>query len=267
MNEEDIEKIVYLDLYEILDISKDSYDKKKLKKNYKKLVLVLHPDKKGGDSEAFELVNLAYSILKDKTFKKLYDKKRKEHLNSRDFNDLKSDNTMQFISSIPDDEDSAKINFKILEEQLNKKHNFDEKDLNAISSSEMSKRLQNLNFSRGTFDENYKNTVQKVHYNKEDFNTAFINQASRDTQNNTEIIAYNSQNSQISKYTSINNFDLYSDKGASTKTYSSLDKAFNNQVPSNVTNSYNSHNYVTNEDIQEYNRRMSQHLTDIRRNN
>ena len=32
MNEDDIEKIVYLDLYEILDISKDSYDKKKLKK-------------------------------------------------------------------------------------------------------------------------------------------------------------------------------------------------------------------------------------------
>ena len=108
--------------------------------------------------------------------------------------------TMQFISSIPDDEDSAKINFKILEEQLNKKHNFDEKDLNAISSSEMSKRLQNLNFSRGTFDENYKNTVQKVHYNKEDFNTAFINQASRDTQNNTEIIAYNSQNANIKIY-------------------------------------------------------------------
>ena len=142
MNEDDIEKISYLDLYEILDISKDTYDKKKLKKNYKKLVLCLHPDKNGGESEAFEFVNLAYTVLKDKYLKKTYDKKRKEYLNSKDFSSLKSQITIK--SDIPDNEDDAKQNFKVLEEELNKKHNFNSKDLDVISSSEMSKRLQNL---------------------------------------------------------------------------------------------------------------------------
>ena len=160
MNEDDIEKISYLDLYEILDISKDTYDKKKLKKNYKKLVLCLHPDKNEGESEAFEVVNLAYTILKDKYLKKTYDKKRKEYLNSKDFNSLKSQkNTIDIKSDIPDNEDDAKQKFKVLEKELNKKHNFNSKDLDVISSSEMSKRLQNLTFNRSSFDDNYKNRI------------------------------------------------------------------------------------------------------------
>jgi curved DNA-binding protein CbpA len=268
MNEDDIEKISYLDLYEILDISKDTYEKKKLKKNYKKLVLCLHPDKNGGESEAFEVVNLAYTVLKDKYLKKTYDKKRKEYLNSKDFSSLKSQNNFTDLKlDIPDNEDDAKQNFKVLEDELNKKHNFNSKDLDVISSSEMSKRLKNLTFSRSSFDENYKNTVQKVHYNKEDFNTAFINSSTREDESSREITAFNSSNFQISNYTNINNFDLYSNNAESTTSYGALNTAFKNNIPINVTNSYNSHNYISNEDIQNYNKKMSDHLNDIRKNN
>ena len=113
MNEEDIEKISFLDLYEILDISKDTCDRKKLKKNYKKLVLCLHPDKNKGESEAFELVNLAYTVLKDKFSKKIYDKKRKKYLNSKDFNLLKTENkNIDIKSNIPDTKEDANIKFK-----------------------------------------------------------------------------------------------------------------------------------------------------------
>jgi curved DNA-binding protein CbpA len=268
MNEDDIEKISYLDLYEILDISKDTYDKKKLKKNYKKLVLCLHPDRNNGESEAFEVVNLAYTILKDKYLKKTYDKKRKEYLNSKDFNSLKSQNdNINLNSNIPDNEDDAKQKFKVLEEELNKKHNFNSKDLDVISSSELAKRLQNLTFSRTNFDDNYKNTIEKVHYNKEDFNTAFLNNSSREAVSTREITAYNSSDMQISNYTNINNFDLYSNNAESTTSYGALNSAFKNNVPTNVTNDYNTHNYITNDDIQKYNRKMSEHINAIRNNN
>ena len=268
MNEDDIEKISYLDLYEILDISKQSYDKNKLKKNYKKLVLRLHPDKNGGDSESFEIVNLAYTILKDKFLKKLYDKKRKNYLNSKDFNSLKFENNqVKFDNNIPSHFDEAKIKFKIIEKELNNKHKFNCNDISVISSSEMSKRLHNLNFNRKNFDESNKDFIKKVNYNKEDFNTEFIKSSKKENILNNEIVAFNSSNSQISNYTNINNFDLYSNNAESNTSYGALRTAFENNLPNNVSNCYYSHNYITKEDIQNYNKRMNDHKNSIRNNN
>ena len=266
MNEDDIEKISYLDLYEILDISKDSYDKNKIKKIYKKLILRLHPDKNGGDSESFEIVNLAYTVLKDKILKKIYDKKRKEYLNSKDFNSLKLENKIMCDKNIPLNEDDAKIKFTILEEDLNKKHKFNFNDLSVISSFDMSKRLQNLTFNRNNFDEDQKNLIKKVYYNKEDFNTEFIKSSKKDNISNKEILAFNS-NFQISSYRNINDFDLYSNDAESTTSYGALRTAFENNLPNNISNCYYSHNYVTNEDIQNYNKKINEHINKIRNNN
>ena len=268
MNEDDIEKISYLDLYEILDISKENYDKNKLKKNYKKLVLRLHPDKNGGDSESFEIVNLAYTILKDKILKKMYDKKHKDYLNSNDFNSLKfKNNQVKYDINMPTNEDEAKIKFKILEKELNKKHKFNFNDTSIISSSDMSKRLHNLNFNRNNFDEINKNFIKKVNFNKEDFNTEFIKSSKKENIINNEIMAYNSSNSQISNYTNINNFDLYSNNAESNTSYGALRTAFESNLPNNVSNCYYSHNYNTKDDIQNYNRRMNEHINSIRNNN
>ena len=91
MDANDIEKISSLDLYEILDIEKGC-NVLKIKKSYKKLVLRYHPDKSDDNTEEeFQLVNLAYTVLKNEKLRKLYDNERDKYLNSRDFNNLKED--------------------------------------------------------------------------------------------------------------------------------------------------------------------------------
>ena len=49
--------------------------------------------------------------------------------------------------------------------------------------------------------------------------------------------------------------------------YGALKTAFENNLPNNISNCYYSHNYKTKEDIQNYNRRMNDHLNSIRNNN
>ena len=268
MNEDDIEKISYLDLYEILDISKESYDKNKLKKIYKKLVLRLHPDKNGGDSESFEIVNLAYTILKDKFLKKIYDKKRNDYLDSKDFNTLKFENNqVKYDKTMPTNLDEAKIKYKLLEEELNKKHEFNLNDTSVISSSDMSKRLQNLNFNRNNFDESNKDLIKKINFNKEDFNTEFIKCSKKENILNNEIVAFNSSNLQISNYTNINNFDLYSNNVESTTSFGALTTAFESNLPNNVSNCFYSHNFITKEDLRNYNKKISDHINSFKNNN
>ena len=44
--------------------------------------------------------------------------------------------------------------------------------------------------------------------------------------------------------------NLYSTNGTSSVWYTSFDSAFKSQIPNNVTNAYNSHNVITQEDKQ-----------------
>lgn len=59
-------------LYETLEIEKGA-DAKEIKKAYRKLSRVHHPDK-GGDEHKFKEINAAYEILSDEDQRKLYDK-------------------------------------------------------------------------------------------------------------------------------------------------------------------------------------------------
>lgn len=248
MNEDDINKISYLDLYEILDISKDNFDFKKVKKNYKKLILRLHPDKSGDDSEAFELVNLAYTILKDDKLKNLYDSEREVYLQTSSFYDLK--NKTNNNDNFPCNESEAFKKFKKLEKELNQKHNFNKYDIDKLSTSDLSKRLQNIHFMRSNIDEDFKNKkVKKV--NNYDFNDEFLRSSKRDNIC-SEIIAFNNNLFDITKYNETNNFDLYSDNGNNSSNYSSLDFAFKTLVPKDVINKYNDHNLITLDDIENY---------------
>ncbi|TVU29975.1 hypothetical protein EJB05_21574, partial [Eragrostis curvula] len=68
------------DWYRILSLSA-SADEEEVKKQYKKLALLLHPDKNksvGGET-AFKLVSEAWSVLSDKSRKMLYDQKMRDH--------------------------------------------------------------------------------------------------------------------------------------------------------------------------------------------
>jgi DnaJ family protein A protein 2 len=59
-------------LYEILGVEK-SADAKEIKKAYRKLSLVHHPDR-GGDEHKFKEINAAYEILSDESKREAYDK-------------------------------------------------------------------------------------------------------------------------------------------------------------------------------------------------
>jgi DnaJ-class molecular chaperone len=59
-------------LYDILELDKNANDKE-IKKQYKKLAMIHHPDR-GGDSSNFKEISDAYDILSDKEKKESYDK-------------------------------------------------------------------------------------------------------------------------------------------------------------------------------------------------
>ena len=71
-----------LSYYEILEVSKNA-DKTTIKKAYKKMAKMYHPDKNAGDSEAehkFKLCNEAYQCLSDEKQRGIYDRYGKEGL-------------------------------------------------------------------------------------------------------------------------------------------------------------------------------------------
>ena len=103
------DEIIKLDLYSILDVPADA-TRKIIKKNYKELVKRLHPDKKNGDKDAFELVNLAYTILKNPERRNVYDKKRNK---KNTFQDLKKVDRKKKIFTL--NKDTAADHFKELE--------------------------------------------------------------------------------------------------------------------------------------------------------
>lgn len=262
MNIEDMDEIAKLDLYQILDVEQDD-ERKVIKKSYRQLAKLLHPDKKGGDADAFELVNLAYTVLSKSETRKSYDEKRRAYLQSRQFTAMKD----QFQADLDEirknlkDEGEAKEDFVKLNQSLDEKHGFDASQMEAINQDEMKRRMDELMAGRNDFETLMKETVkERKGLSKEDFNDIFIeeNRAGlSDMQTNlignnstsqlgSDIIAFNQDDNMglSNPYTSFDNFELYSE-GASTADYSSINDAFNQQMPENIVNSFADHNVIT----------------------
>eukprot|EP00039_Didymoeca_costata_P028913 m.22547 g.22547 ORF g.22547 m.22547 type:complete len:157 (-) comp7410_c0_seq1:318-788(-) len=69
--------------YEVLDISKDA-DMATIRKKYLSLSLQFHPDKHHGDTKemaekVIQVINNAWSVLKDEDARKLYDQNQMNH--------------------------------------------------------------------------------------------------------------------------------------------------------------------------------------------
>jgi len=58
--------------YDILGVAKDA-DQKAIKKAYRDLAKIHHPDKEGGDEETFKKISAAYDTLSDETKRMAYD--------------------------------------------------------------------------------------------------------------------------------------------------------------------------------------------------
>ena len=260
MNENDIDNILNLDLYEILDISENS-SKEKIKKSYKSLILRVHPDKTNGDSSQFELVNIAYTVLKKENLRKIYNKKRKEYLANKNFNDLKSNCNDKI--SLGFSKQDAKGNFKKLEIELNKKHNFNPNDINN-NNIDLNKKLQNLQIDRSKLDNDFILNNKKINLSCNDFNNMFIDTSDKYSNDINEIVAVNNDQNSLVNYCPINDNNLYSENSISTNTYSTFNTAFNFSLPNNVENNYESHNIISQNDKMNKNNKFIFYKNQIR---
>ncbi|KAL9999819.1 putative DnaJ domain, Chaperone J-domain superfamily [Helianthus debilis subsp. tardiflorus] len=76
-----------VDFYSVLGLD-PSADKSIVKKRYKKMAVLLHPDKNKtvGADEAFKLVSEAWAVLSDNVKRSSYDAKRNKHLSAAGYN-------------------------------------------------------------------------------------------------------------------------------------------------------------------------------------
>ena len=275
MSTDDIDKIAELDLYEILDVETTA-TKKEIKKSFKGLVKRLHPDKKTGDAEAFEYINLAYTVLTDKETREIYDAKRKEFLQSQQFDSMKDSfkTDLKEIEKSFKPEDESKKDFADMTKTLDKKHGFDEAKMDAMNPDLANRRMQELKQSRNTFEVDVKKNTTELHLSGSDFNQAFLSKNNVEltgenifdethdgVQNHfsSDIVAFNQDSGMdLTKYNNINNFDLYS-SGASTVDYSSLGEAFDQSMPQDVINSFSDHNVVSEESKNLMEQRMAEY--------
>ena len=173
MDNINIEDIIDVNLYEVLDITEEATEIE-MKKQYKKLILKYHPDKNNNDSEIYELITLAYNILSNKELKKLYNELR---LIKWDFTKLKKES----LKTTPKYE---KKNFDHLNEEYNKKHgyNTNEKILNI---QEFNKKLTEL------IDERNKEIIKLKKINKKEFQKEFDKVSRLEDNINNDLIPYN----------------------------------------------------------------------------
>ena len=89
-----------IDLYKLLNVNKKS-SKEEIRKNFRKLVLIVHPDKNPNDknaSEKFRNLNNAYKILMNDEKRKLYDETGEYDENEDGIIDI--DNTYDYYREI-----------------------------------------------------------------------------------------------------------------------------------------------------------------------
>lgn len=172
-----------VNLYDVLDVSQDCTISD-IKKAYRKLVILYHPDREGGDEEMFELVTHAYEKLSNPTSRAEYDNMfRMANQSGPDHLELKKKSYQWYNSS-----DSKKTKEE-REKELKKKRtefqtSFDEMDRKRnyrrdesvvpITSDEAKIRMKDLALARD--DEDTENMYDNLFEDKFDlgkFNAVF----------------------------------------------------------------------------------------------
>jgi curved DNA-binding protein CbpA len=173
MDNINIEDIIDVNLYEVLNINDDASDIE-IKKQYKKLILKYHPDKNQTDTDIYELITLAYNVLSNKELKKLYNELR---LIKWDFSKLKTES----LKTKPNYE---KQNFNHLNEEYNKLHGYNSNE-KLLNIQEFNSKLEEL------IDERKKEITKLKKINKKEFKKEFekIKRPEDDTSN--DLIPYN----------------------------------------------------------------------------
>jgi curved DNA-binding protein CbpA len=166
MDNINIEDIIDVNLYEVLNINDDACDIE-IKKQYKKLILKYHPDKNKTDTDIYELITLAYNILSNKELKKLYNELR---LIKWDFSKLKTES----LKTKPNYE---KKNFNHLNEEYNKLHGHDSnekllnvKDFNTKLEELIEERKKEITKFKKINKNEFKKEFEKIKRSGDDIN-------------------------------------------------------------------------------------------------
>lgn len=161
MEENDISAIIDINLYEILGVSEnDNFDI--IKKEYKKLALKYHPDKSINNEDKFELVTLAYSILSNYQYRKIYDRLRDNV--SKDFEILKTEDREKEI--LPQQYNKS---YDVVNQDLDKQHGYTENNL--INKKDIGKLFNETLNNRRTLENDLKKSVKiniKEHFDNLD---------------------------------------------------------------------------------------------------
>lgn len=159
-----------INLYEVLNVKKKC-SRNTIKKEYRKLVIIYHPDK-GGDPKLFELINKAYETLIDESKRKEYDKSYSLWTQSNNDHFALKDSSIAFLETqeeLVKNMDSKKIEDK-KKEFLNK--NVKEE---VLSKDELLTRMKDLELAReqDDLDNIQKNLFENSEFDDNDFNANF----------------------------------------------------------------------------------------------
>jgi curved DNA-binding protein CbpA len=164
-----------INFYELFGLKSDCSDKE-IKKRYNELVLIHHPDK-GGKREMFDIIMIAYEILGNPTTRNEYNiliNAMKKNI-TYDHYSLKTNfDKHKKLDDVKPATATELLAFKTKMVELNKKHNFDEKEQTAIPLETANEKLEKLMHMRHTHDtEDMPDKIFDGPINLKKFNEAF----------------------------------------------------------------------------------------------
>jgi len=169
-----------VNFYDVLDVSQDS-DQNTIKRKYRELTKVHHPDKPGGDADLFELITHAFRILSNPETRADYDKiyhiSQQSHIG---FINIREQYKNFIMSSKTDatrltKKESQKA-FDKNSEDLDKKYNFERNSSGRIITKAVTSRdFRDLELTREQDDiERVQNNIfEGVPFNNSRFQAAF----------------------------------------------------------------------------------------------
>jgi len=269
MSTEYKEKSTIPNLYDILgisqDVCKDINCNKLIQKAYIKRAKTCHPDKHPGKKEVeeiFQLITMAYDILRDEKERNMYNNKlslEKQSLN--DYFNLK-DNTTNYMKTIGDyvePNDQQKLTFKEQMRTINNKHGYDPLHVTAIPSDDVKIKVSELNKLRTLQDHDLKpeQIFESNRFDAKKFNAAFDKVH---TQKDSSMALYNGApvewnavetNNAYGSFNDINN--LYAEDGNIDFTFNESNKKITKKDMDDIAGAdyYDAHNVIDDNYYQE----------------
>ncbi len=227
-----------VNLYDVLNLENDC-TRKDVKSAYRELAKVFHPDRKGGDTEMFELVTHAYNVLSNPKTRKEYDniyKLSKESTSDHFSLKQRYDDHLDIEKSsvVKKSKKEMEHEFKKIYEDMDRKHNYnrdiEDKPIDGKNFNQMARDLE-LAREQEDIENIHEKIFEDGRFDLGKFNAAFdsMNAGSNDiVPHEGAPLAYNaignaagttSGNNFDSNFSTIDNYeDIYLETGSDDET-------------------------------------------------